>query len=68
MLVRYTILVSLTFILLSELSRILIKMHEGSKYVLQIYKLRVEISNEPILAVAHEYLNWMGVTMTVHDS
>ena len=34
MLVRYTILVSLTFILLSDLSRILIKMHEGSKYVL----------------------------------
>ena len=36
MLVSYTILVSLTFILLTELSQILIEMHEGSKYVLQI--------------------------------
>ena len=36
MFVGYTILVSLTFNLLTELSRILIKMHEGSKYVLQI--------------------------------
>ena len=31
------------------------------------HKLRVEISNEPILAVALKLLNWMGVTMTVHD-
>ena len=36
MLVSYTILVSLTFILLTELSQILVEMHEGSKYVLQI--------------------------------
>ena len=36
MFVGYTILVSLTFILLTELSRILITMLEGSKYVLQI--------------------------------
>jgi len=27
----------------------------------------VEISNEPILAVALKLLNWMGDTMTVHD-
>ena len=45
MLVRYTILVSLTFILLSDLSRILIKMHEGSKYVLQMMGTRFEIIN-----------------------
>jgi hypothetical protein len=27
----------------------------------------MEISNEPILAVALKFLNWKGVTMTVHD-
>ena len=39
MVVSYTILVSLTFILLTELSQILIEMHEGSKYVLQMHAI-----------------------------
>ena len=46
----YTILVRLTFILLTELSQAPIKMLEGSKYVLQIFLVQIALPDAEIIS------------------